>query len=109
MMAKGQNQTLESFSVGQLARRWGVSPDRVRRLIDAGHIPRAFRIPSAGCFGTTLKIPRTVIEQLEADWQVSPEQPKRRRAPKPVLELRHLTGIMTDPESGAECPGDGHG
>lgn len=104
-MTKRQNQTPESFSVGQLAKRWGVSPDRVRRLIDAGHIPTAFRIPSAGRFGTTLKIPRTVIEQLETDWQVSPEQPHRRRNPTSALALRHLTAIIDHSESGVECRG----
>lgn len=98
----------ESYSVGQLARRWGVSPDRIRGLIDSGHIPRAFRIPSAGRFGTTLKIPKAVIEQLESDWQVSPATRERRRTQRPVLELRHLTGLMADPESDAECPGAGH-
>ena len=65
-----RNQTpSQSLSVGQLARRWGVSADRVRRLIDAGHLPGAFTIPSAGRYGATLKIPLVAVIQAETeDW-----------------------------------------
>ncbi len=96
------------LSVGQLAERWKVSPERVRGLINSGLIPEAFQIPSAGRFGTTLKIPWTVVKQLEADWAVRSTERKKRRSAKPVPELKHLAGLMTDPECDAGCPGDDH-
>ena len=96
------------LSVGQLANRWKVSPDRIRGLINSGHIPDVFQIPSAGRFGTTLKIPLSVVRQLEADWAVHPMKRKKRRSANPDPELRHLTGLMTDPESDAGCLGVDH-
>lgn len=97
-----------SLSVGQLAKRWGVSPDRVRGLVQAGQIPGAFRIPSAGRFGSTIKIPLSVVVELESDWTVQGAKQKKRRSPNSILELRHLKSLTTDLESDAECPGAGH-
>ena len=39
---------LDALSPGQLAKRWGLAVDRVRRLIKNGHVPGAFKVPAAG-------------------------------------------------------------
>ena len=107
-----RNQTpSQSLSVGQLARRWGVSADRVRRLIDAGHLPGAFTIPSAGRYGATLKIPLVAVIQAETeDWAVLPEGGKRGpRTPRTRGEsgpaLRHFPQLAASPAPDAESPG----
>ncbi len=106
---KRSAKTVATVTVGQLATRWGVSADRIRGLIDAGQIQGAFQIPSAGRFGSTVKIPLCVVESLEADWQVGRTYPKRRRSPETISGLRHLPGLTIDPESDVEYPGAGHG
>jgi len=101
----------ESLTPGQLAKRWGISADRARRLVESGQIPDAFRIPSVGRYGETIKVPLFAVIQAEQDWAVSPagSEPSRklrsRRNGSPPLkhfpELRHAS-----PEPDAECPGD---
>jgi hypothetical protein len=61
-----------ALSLGQLAERWSVSPDRVRALVESGKLPGAFRIPSAGKYGATVKVPLSVIEAVEQQWALSP-------------------------------------
>jgi hypothetical protein len=46
-----ERQQRNSFSVGQLADRWGVSVERVRALIRQGLLPGSFRIPLSGRSG----------------------------------------------------------
>jgi hypothetical protein len=76
---RAQSQTL---TIGQLARRWGVSVDRVRKLVQGGRLPGAFAIPSAGRYGATVKVPLATVLQLETeDWAVVPD--KQRAWPKP--------------------------
>src|SRR5262249_30212442 len=77
----------QALTIGQLARRWGVSPDRVRELVESGLLPGAFSIPSAGRYGATLKVPLTTVLQVETeDWAVVPQpkqpgpKPRRRRS-----------------------------
>lgn len=57
-----------ALSIGQLARRWGLGADRVRRLVDNGLLPGSFRVPSAGKYGEAIRIPLSVILQAEKDW-----------------------------------------
>ena len=71
MMARPKTQP-EALTVGQLASRWNVSPDRVRSLVDNGRLPGAFQIPSAGRYGATIKIPLAVIIEAEQHWAVVP-------------------------------------
>ena len=61
-----------ALTLGQLAERWSVSPDRVRALVESGKLPGAFRIPSAGRYGATIKVPLSVVEAVEQEWALSP-------------------------------------
>jgi hypothetical protein len=69
-MSKGESTStaLDTLTVSQLAQRWHVDPSRIHALIRAGFFPTAFRIPSAGRFGETVKIQT-----------VETERPKRRK------------------------------
>ena len=83
-----------ALSVGQLARRWGLGADRVRRLVDNGLLPGSFKVPSAGKYGEAVRIPLSVILQAEEDWAVAPSDDEstyrkrrgRRRQSSPTLE-----------------------
>lgn len=70
-MKQGNNPP-QTYSIGQVAKRWGISPERVRQLIDAGNLGGAFRIPSAGRFGKALRIPVETILAAEKEWTVTP-------------------------------------
>ena len=104
----------QTLTVGQLARRWGVSVDRVRGLVEGGHLPGAFTIPSAGRYGATLKIPLATVIQVEAeDWAVVPQpqagpKPGRRRGDAGPA-LKHFPKLATSPEpvsgSRVDAPG----
>jgi hypothetical protein len=98
----------ETLTIGQLARRWGVSADRVRKLILAGLMPGAFAIPSAGRYGATIKVPLTTVVQAEAqDWAIVPEKqgirrksPRRQESGGPAL--RHFPKLAASDQPGAE-------
>ncbi len=98
-----------ALSVGQLAQRWCISPDRVRKLIAAGKLPGSFTIPSAGRYGESVKIPLATILNVEAQWAIEPStssndrQPKRRRSPGDV-QLKHFPELNASPEPDVECP-----
>ena len=108
----GRHQTqLEALTPGQLARRWGVSVARVRVLIHAGQIPGAFRIPSAGRYGESLKIPLANVLQVEQAWAIVPtavtaerRRPTRRDGTTP--RLKHFPELNVLPEHDAGCLGD---
>jgi hypothetical protein len=103
---------LEALSIGQLARRWGVSPDRVRGLVETGQLPGAFEVPSVGRYGAAIKIPLATVVQAEQDWAIVPEREARSRrkslrhrgAPPPAL--RHFPELTSNPEPAVECHGD---
>ena len=119
-IVKERNKTVEKFgkhmpaeinkrkalSVGQLAVRWGLGVARVRKLVESGQLTGAFKIPSAGKFGETIRIPLPVIERAEEKWaigSIGPRIPQRKRSLqrgsfKPVL--KHF------PELPANCAGD---
>jgi hypothetical protein len=102
--------TCDALTVGQLARRWGVSADRVRQLVQSGRLPGAFTIPSAGRFGATVKIPLASIARVEAeDWAVVPQGCKAgAKRPRPRSNsgpaLKHFPKLATTPEPAAESP-----
>ncbi len=104
--------TAEAHSVGQLARRWGVSVERVRQLIRDGHLPETFTIPASGRFGAIVKIPLSTVLIVEQEWTVSPDQaretPRRRRAAAKRLELdfKHFPELDVSAEHDAECRED---
>ena len=85
------------LSVGQLAKRWAIGTDRVQRLIDAGKIPRVFRVPAAGKFGQATRIPLDAVLEVEERWQLSadssaPKRKLRRTGAEP--SLRNLPNII---------------
>src|SRR4051812_13948053 len=104
----------QTLTIGQLAKRWGVSADRVRQLARSGQLAGAFTIPSAGRYGATLKIPLETVLRLETeDWAVTPRSgqsgprpPRRKAASGPAL--KHFPGLAATsapaPGSGAAAP-----
>jgi hypothetical protein len=96
----------QALTIGQLARRWSISPERVRQLALGGDLPGAFRIPSAGRYGETIKIPLATVVRLETEeWAVAPEKRKaglksRRRGSDSGPALRHFPGLVNDPPDG---------
>lgn len=84
-----------TFTVGQLAKRWNVDAGRIWALIREGKLPGAFRIPSAGQYGETVKIPIDAVKQAEAEWAMT-EPPKGRKRPRPKDDsdiLEQLPGL----------------
>jgi hypothetical protein len=89
----------QALTVGQLAKRWGISTNRVRQLVEGGYLPGVFMIPSAGRYGTTLKIPLATVIQVERkNWALllkgEQASPKPRRRPcdsNPAL--RHFPAL----------------
>ncbi|MFV2068268.1 MAG: helix-turn-helix domain-containing protein [Pirellulales bacterium] len=104
-MKKNSTQP-HAYSVCQVAKRWGISPDRVRQLIDAGRLPGTFRIPSAGRFGMALRIPAETVFQAEREWEVgSPlagRVERRRRRSSCELTFRHFPELAEDDLQGDE-------
>jgi hypothetical protein len=100
----------QTLTIGQLAKRWGVSADRVRKLVLGGQLPGAFTIPSAGRYGATVKVPLATVLQVEADWAVAPAKqaarPKRpRRGDDSGPAFRHfpkLRASLEQPASGSD-------
>jgi hypothetical protein len=103
------------LTVGQLARRWGVSADRVRRLVEGGHLPGAFTIPSAGRYAATVKIPLATVVQFETEvWAVVPQSNRagskpRRRGGDSGPALKHFPKLAASPEPASGSPADAPG
>jgi hypothetical protein len=99
----------QALTIGQLAKRWGVSADRVRKLVLGGHLPGAFTIPSAGRYGATVKVPLATVLQVEADWALAPAHqaagPKRpRRGSDSGPALRHFPKLAANDQPGGGSP-----
>ncbi len=75
-----KKQISTALSPGQLASRWGVGLDRVRRLIAEGRLPGTFRIPSSGPYAETVRVPIETVVSVESEWAVGP--PAESRSPK---------------------------
>lgn len=99
-----------ALSIGQLAKRWGISADRVRRLIDSGALPEAFKLPSAGRYGSAIRIPLAAIVKAESRWRMSERSSTgapRRGGTRSPAALRHFEELNAEiSEHGAECHGD---
>lgn len=100
--------TCQTLTVGQLARRWGISADRVRQLVRAGKLPGAFVIPSAGRYGETIKIPLDTILKVETEEWAIVSQPGKQAGPKPSRRrddsgpaLKHFPKLRASPEQPA--------
>jgi hypothetical protein len=112
MLMPRSRLTCEALSIGQLAKRWGVSANRIRGLVEAGQLPGAFKVPSVGRYGAAVKIPLATVVQAEQDWAVVLEDEaalrrKRhsRRGGSPPA-LKHFPELMSNPEPAGECHGD---
>jgi hypothetical protein len=99
----------EALTIGQLATRWGVSPERVRALIEDGKLQGAFQIPSAGRYGATIKIPIAAILDVERDWAVEPSAATRsamRRSTNDArVVLKHFPHLNAEPLPDSESRG----
>lgn len=105
------NTPARSLTIGQLARRWSVAENRIRALVEAGHLTGAFRIPSAGRYGETVKIPLDIVLKAENDWAIIPpiatrNRSKRKSSPS-AASFRHFPELIDDHELSAECREDG--
>jgi hypothetical protein len=77
-MSNGEVMTaLDTLTVSQLAKRWHVDQARIHALVRAGFFPGAFRIPSAGRFGETTKIPLADVLEAQKNWAIQPIETKR--------------------------------
>ena len=94
------------MSIGQVATRWGVSRQRVVRLIDAGEIADAFTIPSKGRFREATRIPVASVLDAEARWTINGNGDTPKRKPSTLRrkgftpELKHfpeLNGLSESP------------
>ena len=109
-MPRPQTQ-LEAMTPGQLAKRWGVSVARVRNLVESGRIPGAFRIPSVGRYGETVKIPLASILHVEQQWAIDPQnadfalQKRRGRRNSSPPTLKHFPELAANPVPDAACRG----
>jgi len=100
-----------ALSIGQLARRWGLGADRVRRLVENGLLPGSFKVPSAGKYGEAVRIPLSTIQQAEKQWAISDHGQvqmdrlprRRRRGSRP--KLTHLPELSREHDD--ECHGVG--
>lgn len=105
MVRETRNSEFETVTIGELARRWHVDPSRITALIADGCFPGAFRIPSAGRFGETVKIPLSDVREAQRQWTIQSDttshqirQPQR-PAGSPLRNFPELNS-----ESDAECP-----
>jgi excisionase family DNA binding protein len=104
--------TCQTLTIGQLARRWGISRDHVRQIIQDGHLRGVFSIPSAGRYGAVVKIPLDSVLQAETEnWAVTPKKGGRvrpRRSPQrddPGPAFKHfpkLRATLGQPASGSD-------
>mgnify|MGYP001825995877 CR=1 FL=1 len=69
----------DALSVGQLASRWAVSVERIKRLVQTGQLPGAFKVPSAGKFGEAVRIPLSTVLQAEENWAIAGHGEERTR------------------------------
>ncbi len=102
----------QAVTIGQLAKRWGISRDHVRQLLSDGCLPGVFTIPSAGRYGAVTKIPLASVVQAETeDWAAAREKTPRarprpsRRGDDPGPAFRHfpkLRATHEQPASGSD-------
>jgi hypothetical protein len=102
-----ESTSANSLTIGQLAKRWSVAEARIRQLIEAGKIMGVFRIPSAGRYRETTKIPLASIQTAEREWAVVPstarqQQTKRQRSSRSLPTFKHFPELINDQEPAAE-------
>jgi len=93
------------MTIGQVAKRWGVSRGRVQSLVDDGDLRGAFLIPSSGRYGETLKIPYESVLEAEAEWSVNAGDRNKSWKRQPITHkgsrpsLKHFPELDVSPES----------
>jgi hypothetical protein len=94
-----------ALSIGQLAKRWRLSPTRVRGLVDSGLLPGSFAVPAAGRYGKAIRIPLSAVLQAEEKWTVGRHdghaallQRRNRRGNQPGLE--HFPELSAERDGG---------
>lgn len=101
-------QQHNALTISELAKRWSVSRERVRAMIDQGTIIGAFILPSAGRFGRTIKIPLSAVISLEETWRTyadGRDPTQKREAPKPPApRLDHFPELLEPIQPVAEFP-----
>lgn len=107
-MADTRNQ-VAALTIGQVASRWNVGPERVRALVMSGRLPGAFRIPSAGRYGATVKIPLVNVLEVERAWAIAAadrrsDSARPRRAGETRVSLKHLPQLNDEFPPDAGCP-----
>ena len=109
-MPRPQAQRL-TLTIGQLAKRWGISCHHVRQLIEDGHLGGVFCVPSAGRYGAVTKIPLDSVLKAETEnWAVTPKKPERarprpsRRGGDPGPALRHFPKLAASPAPASGSP-----
>ena len=105
-MMPGSTTHAGALSIGQLAKRWRLSPTRVKGLVDNGLLPGSFAVPAAGRYGTAIRIPLSTVLQAEEKWTVGRHtghadqlEHRQRRGKHPHLE--HFPELS--PERDAGC------
>ena len=102
----------EALTIGQLAQHWAIGKGRVQSLVLEGHIPGAFKIPSSGRFGETVKIPLASVLLVEQEWAITPQESRhlerrqRRQRNGHSPKLMHFPELQAESGDDAECPGD---
>ncbi len=95
---KKHHQERGTLSVRQLALRWGVGEQRIRSLIDAGFLLGAFKVPSSGKYGETIRIPIEAVRDAESEWAIESESAtgrKKRRPKRRGAKLNHFPELSS--------------
>ncbi len=93
------------MTIGQIAKRWGVSRGRVQSLVDDGKLCGVFVIPSSGRYGETMKIPYEAVVEAEEGWAVHAQAKNggQKRPPKKQnvssTQFKHFPELDVPPES----------
>ena len=83
----------------------------LRKLVEQGKLPGSFKVPSAGRFGETVRIPLATVLQAEEEWaipkhsQETAERLPRRKHRGSARPLAHFPELNRSPD--AECHEDG--
>lgn len=107
--SKKNHKERSTLSVRQLALRWGVGEERIRSLIDAGRLLGAFKVPSSGKYGETVRIPMEAVRDAESEWAIESDSAigrKKRRRKRKGVKLNHFPELSS-PALDSASPEDG--
>jgi len=84
---------------------------RVRKLIESGKLPGAFKVPAAGRYAEAVRVPLAAVLQAEEKWALAPQldghPQRRRRGRRDGLPptLRHFPELNDPPVPNVGCDG----